>query len=144
MDYTTIVINGCEVIISSVDEDRVLANIKNLNIKNLKLFIFGINSTYGSNLKIFHKNKNKLDFRRSNLILTDIKLSKKLSKTLPYKFYVENSGFNPIGIHLDVNSNGYEIITFNSKDNLIVENEELIDEAIKKFNKIYKTLKLEK
>lgn len=141
-DYTTLIIDEREVIISSIDKDRVLANIKNLNIKNLKLFIFGINSTYGSKLKIFHKNGCKLDFRRSNLILTDIKLSKKISKTLPYKFYVENAGFNPIGIHLDVN--GYEIITFNSKDNLIVENEKLIAEAIKKFDKIYKTLKLEK
>ena len=129
-DFTTVVIDGREVIISTIDKDRVLANIKNLNIKNLKLFIFKINSTYGSKLKIFHKNRNKLDFRRSNLILTDIKISKKLSKTLPYKFYVENAGFNPIGIHLDVNSNGYEIITFNSKDNLIVENEKLIAEAI--------------
>ena len=137
MDYTTIVIDNQEVIISSVDEDRILANIKKLTLKDLDKFIFQISSTYGKNLKIFHKNGNKKDYRRSNLILTNKALINDLMNLDFYRCCTQHYYYCPIGIHLDVNTKGYEVIYFDTEDHdkLVVKNEKSIGEAIKIFNK---------
>lgn len=134
-EYSLIRIEGQEVIISTVDKNRILAS--NVTLKDLDNFIFGISSTYGKNLKIFHKNRNKRDFRRSNLILTHKTLIENLGSLDYYKCMTQSNYFTPIGIHLDPYTKGYEIIYFDTDDHdkLVVENEKSIGEAIKIFNK---------
>lgn len=135
-DFSTIVVDGCEVIISSIDKDRVLAS--NVTLKDLDKFIFGISKTNGTGLKLYHKNNNLYDFRRSNIILTNDKFIKKLSKISPYKGYIETNEdgtiYHSIGIHLDPYTREYNIITFDKRDRYISLYERSIGEAVRIFN----------
>ena len=135
-EYSLIRIEGQEVIISTIDKDRVLAS--NVTLKDLDKLIFGINKTNGTGLKLYHKNNNLYDFRRSNIILTNNKFIKKLSKISPYKGYIETNEdgtiYHSIGIHLDPYTGEYNIITFDKKDKYVSLYERSIGEAINIFN----------
>lgn len=132
MEIYEITIEGKKVIISAIDKDKITEDVK---LKDLDKLIFGISKIKGTGLKIYHKNNNAYDFRRSNLILTNEKFIKKLMDMDYYGGVIQHYQFNPIGIHLDPYIQEYEIIYFDLKDNLIVYNEKLIAESIKIFNK---------
>lgn len=120
-----ITIQGEEIILSEVDVDRVLNN--KVDLKALDKFIFGIRKTYGTGLKIKHKNKKKNDYRRSNLILTS-------DEFIDYDIAEEYKEL--IGIHLDpyIDSLEYEVILAQN-GKLTVDNEHLVKEAVCKLNK---------
>ena len=70
-EYTTLTIEGQEVLISSIDFNRINKNMDLLNIHTLAKFIFRTDIFYKTGLRLYHKNGNHLDFRRENLILTN-------------------------------------------------------------------------
>lgn len=135
-EYSLIRIEGQEVIISTIDKDRVLAS--SVTLKDLDKFIFGISKTNGTGLKLYHKNNDPYDFRRSNIILTNDKFIKKLSKISPYKGYIEANEdgtiYHSIGIHLDPYKREYNIITFDKRDRYISLYEHSVGEAVNIFN----------
>lgn len=127
-----ITIEGKKVLISAIDLNKISNDTK---LKDLDKLIFGISKLKGTGLKLYHKNNNAYDFRRSNLILTNEKFVKELMNLDAYNAKLQHYLFNPLGVHLDPYKKEYEIIYFDLKDNLIVHNEILIAEAIKIFNK---------